>query len=116
MDLTERRLQYLIDRYYHGNASREETQELMDLVRAGRYDALLEDYFKTNFMEQTGNETLFPEEKSNAMLNAILNAASQQAAPEKKVIRLNWLRFAAAAMLVLTGLGIWYNAQNSLKE
>ncbi|WP_082489245.1 FecR family protein [Dyadobacter sp. Leaf189] len=116
MDNTERRLHDLFDRYYHGNATEDETQELMDLVRAGRYDALLEQYLKTNWLEQTGNETLFTEEKSNAMLSAILDAASQQAAPEKKVVRLNWLRYAAAAMLVLTGLGIWYNAKNSLKD
>ncbi|WP_031530167.1 FecR family protein [Dyadobacter crusticola] len=116
MDNTERRLQDLFDRYYHGNATDDEKQELMDLVRSGRYDALLEQYLKHNWLDQAGDDTLFTKEKSNAMLSAILDAASQSAAPEKKVVRLNWLRYAAAAILLLTGFGIWYHVQNSREE
>ncbi|KAA0989211.1 FecR family protein [Dyadobacter aurulentus] len=111
MNNSESRLQYLIDRYYHGAASETEKEELMSLVREGGHDALLEQYMKDNWLHVSEGEILFSQEKSSAILHSILGSAGQKKAEKTTILRLNWVRYAAAAVLVLAGLGIWYNAQ-----
>lgn len=111
MDHSESRLQYLIDRYYHGAASGSEKDELMALVREGGHDALLEQYMKDNWLRVSEGETLFSQEKSHAMLHSILGPAGEKKVTQTKVFRLSWMRYVAAAMLVMGAFGIWYYAQ-----
>ncbi|QRR01280.1 FecR family protein [Dyadobacter sandarakinus] len=113
MNKPEDRLQHLFNRYYQGTASAAEQEEFMSLVRTGKYDALLEEWLKDSWMNPQESSELFSNEKSNAILDSILQASRQKPASSAKVFNLNWARYAAAAMLVLTGLGLWYHVRKS---
>ncbi|GAB3163617.1 FecR family protein [Telluribacter humicola] len=109
MDNPDSRLQVLLDRYYHGTATAQEKEELMSLVRSGEYDALLEEYLKDQWSNSAEGEELFSKEKSSAILNSILEYPQQEEPVEAKVFKLNWMRYAAAAVIILTGFGVWYS-------
>nr|WP_295923849.1 FecR family protein [uncultured Dyadobacter sp.] len=112
MNDSDSRWQYLIDRYYNGTASGQEKEELMSLVRKGGHDALLKDYMKDKWLNVDEGEKLFSQEKSSAILHSILGVAGSAKTKKSRIVRLGWIRYAAAAMLIATGFGVWYNVQN----
>jgi ferric-dicitrate binding protein FerR (iron transport regulator) len=110
MENPDSRLQYLFDRYYNGAASAQERVELMALVRAVGQHKHLEQLLKDHWLNAAADETLFSKEKSASILQVILNSQPEKAAAETKVLRLSWFRYvAAAAVIILVGIGVWYN-------
>ncbi|WP_247237774.1 FecR family protein [Telluribacter sp. SYSU D00476] len=113
MDNPESRLHLLFDRYYQGTATAQEKEELMALVRTGEFDALLEEYLQEKWAQSAEGEELFAEVKSNSILNSILEHPQQEDRGEAKIFKLNWMQYAAAAVIILTGFGVWYSFENS---
>lgn len=105
--MMDNRLEEIFHRYYQGLATASEKEELMALIRSTKDDALLEKILKNGWENLDTKENIFPEEKSKAMLSSILGSAPRENR-EIKIVRIGWLRYAAAAVLFLIGLGIWW--------
>jgi len=100
--------QELVSRYFDNSISREELDELLAMVRSGKYDDELTNAFMGQW--QAG-----PSEKAvthidwESKLEAMLQQQSTSAVPVRSIRRKTWLRVAAAAMLLLSmGTGIYY--------
>jgi hypothetical protein len=116
MDNSDNRLQDLFDRYYNGTATAREKEELMALVRSGEHDALWEELLKNHWGKSAGDEAVFTNEKSDSILGSILASSRHKETAKEKVIKLNWLRYAAAAVIFLVGFGVWFNFKKVRKE
>lgn len=108
------RLAYLFYRYYSGEATADETEELMSLVRAGKNDpemaALLEEFWG----KSDQNDSFFSKEESEKIFNAIVSpdATMEQDIEPPALNTFYWWRYAAAAIIVLFGFGALYKFQS----
>ncbi|MCE7073003.1 FecR domain-containing protein [Dyadobacter sp. CY327] len=108
MENPEMRLEELFNRYYNGLATASEKEELMAFIRSSKDDAVLEKFLKKGWEELKLSDGILTNETSNAMLSSILDATPKEE-KQTKVIRIGWLRYAAAAaVFVLIGLGAWW--------
>ncbi|WP_229203985.1 FecR family protein [Dyadobacter alkalitolerans] len=108
MENPEMRLEELFNRYYNGLATASEKGELMAFIRSSKDDAVLERFLKKGWEELNPSDGILTNETSNAMLSSILDATLKDE-KQTKVIRIGWLRYAAAAaVFVLIGLGAWW--------
>ncbi|MCF2493063.1 FecR family protein [Dyadobacter chenhuakuii] len=108
MENPEMRLEELFNRYYNGLATASEKEELMAFIRLSKDDAVLEKFLKKGWEELNPSDGILTNETSNAMLSSILDATPKDEI-QTKVIRIGWLRYAAAAaVFVLIGLGAWW--------
>lgn len=97
------RLQQLFDRYYAGQATPEEEEELMRQIRSGRHDEAIEGAMKRNWLQPADAQPLFDASRSRDMLGSILAAGR-----ERKHWRAGlWIRYAAAAAVLAVVAGLW---------
>ncbi|RAK02291.1 FecR family protein [Larkinella arboricola] len=108
MDETERRLEDLFNRYYNSTATPEQREELMAYIRTAKSNELIEKFLKENWNRAASENALFTPEKSHEILDSILSKANRKEASQPRVFRLTWLRYAAAAALLLIGIGFWW--------
>ncbi|REA63035.1 iron dicitrate transport regulator FecR [Dyadobacter luteus] len=101
------RLTYLFQKYYSGDASAEETDELMLLVRRAQGDQQLTDILKYAWENAAENHGFFSGNESETIFGNIIEHTSEQEtiSPLRKWY---WWRYAAAAILILFGLGALY--------
>ncbi|MCF2446972.1 FecR domain-containing protein [Dyadobacter sp. CY345] len=108
------RLAYLFYRYYSGEATADETAELMSLARAAKNDpemaALLEEFWE----KSDHNESFFSKEESDKIFNSIVrsDAIVDQDIDPPVLNTFYWWRYAAAAIIVLFGFGTFYKFQS----
>ena len=102
------RLQQLFDRYYAGQTTAAEQEELMRHIRSGEHDELIENAMKRNWLEATDPKPVFNDAQSQSMLSSILAAGQRR----KHWSRGLWVRHAAAAVLVVMA-GLWVVWKNS---
>lgn len=101
------RLSVLFRRYYAGTATPAETDELMDLVRSSQHDDELAHALRHAWEHTDTGEVHFGEGESERMLNAIL-ADTAAAQPAETPFRIRWMRYAAAAVIVLAATFAFY--------
>lgn len=101
------RLTYLFNRYYSGEATAEESDELMAMVRAAKSDADLNRLLEQAWADLRGDTIYFSAQESEKLLSSILNQESEVQDDEDEfqapVRNLYWWRYAAAAMLLIIG-------------
>ncbi|MET7253185.1 FecR family protein [Dyadobacter fermentans] len=98
-----KRLQQLFDRYYAGQATPEEEEELMRHIRSGQQDVAIEDAMKRNWLQPAGAQPFFGASHSRDMLGSILAAGR-----ERRHWRVDiWLRYAAVAAVFAVVAGLW---------
>lgn len=105
MAASPERLSALFSRYYAGLATPSETDELMQLLRSSENDDELDEALR-HAWEHT-NEKHFEEYESEKMLNAILTAESA-GQPVERPLRVQWIRYAAAAAIVVAAAFAFY--------
>lgn len=107
MATSPERLSVLFRRYYAGTATPAETDELMDLVRSSQHDDELAQALRHAWEHTDTGEAHFGEGESERMLNAIL-ADKAAAQPAETLFRIRWIRYAAAAVIVLAATLAFY--------
>lgn len=107
MATSPERLSVLFRRYYAGTATPAETDELMDLVRSSQHDDDLAQALRLAWEHTDTGEAHFGEHESERMLNAIL-ADTTGAQPTETPFRIRWMRYAAAAVIVLAATFAFY--------
>ncbi|GAB3279809.1 DUF4974 domain-containing protein [Larkinella harenae] len=108
MDETERKVEDWFNRYYNGTATPEERDALMAYIRTAKNNELIEQFLKESWTNAAIEDAVFSAEKSHEMLHSILATARQKEERRPNVFRMNWLYYAAAAALVVLGLGFWW--------
>lgn len=97
------RLQQLFDRYYAGQATAAEEEELMRHIRSGRHDEEIETAMKRNWLQPTGAKPLFDAVRSEKMLGSILTSGKERRHWDVRI----WIRYAAAAAVLIIVAGLW---------
>jgi transmembrane sensor len=108
------RLIYLFNLYYSGEATLDETAELMSMIRSARNDQQL-----TNLLEEAWNTLsshglFFTKEESDKMFNSIIEPSYtlKENQEDEHQYQSGWYigwRLAAAAMILIIGLGTFYH-------
>ncbi|MBO9611264.1 MAG: FecR domain-containing protein [Dyadobacter sp.] len=107
MAISPERLSALFRRYYAGIATPAETEELMDLVRSSQHDDELAHALRHAWEHTDADEKHFGEQESQQMLNAILTD-NTLAQPAEEPFRIRWVRYAAAAVIVIAATFAFY--------
>jgi len=118
--MSESRLQYLFNAYFHKTATVKERDELMDLLAQSQNDAEVKTLLTETWSQFNSQNQLFNDEQGDEMLSNIL----QKQTPETNipVIDLNknnhsfrWIRIAAAAVLIIaiSGIAIWIQTKKT---
>lgn len=102
------RLAYLFQKYYSGDASAEETDELMALIRKAQDDQQLSGLLKDAWENAAKRPGFFSQDESNTIFSNILEQTADGDEDIEPLRRWYWWRYAAAAILVLVGLGALY--------
>lgn len=102
------RLAYLFQKYYSGDASAEETDELMALIREAQDDQQLSGLLKDAWENAAKRPGFFSQDESNTIFSNILEQTADGDEDIEPLRRWYWWRYAAAAILVLVGLGALY--------
>lgn len=97
------RLQALFDRYYAGQATTAEEEELMRHIRSGRQDGAIEDAMKRQWLHSPDVKPLFDARQSEEMLSSILASGKQR----KQLFSGIWIRYVAAAAVLALVAGLW---------
>ncbi len=114
------RLQFLFERFYKNEASKEEMEDLSSLLRDEDHKARLPELLK-NAWQNHEEEQLFSREQSDAIYASIFNARKEAAGKGKSYrVTSNFRRFAAAAaitgILVFVSLMVFRNNNNTDKK
>ncbi|MHA4739114.1 FecR family protein [Dyadobacter sp. MSC1_007] len=109
----DNRIQYLFNRYYAGIATPAEEEEFMAVIRSGAHDAEVEKLMKVHWLESGEDIHLFDQTKSKNILTSILSSPKYKPAGQ---VRPLWLRYAAAAAILLVVAGLWTEWNRSGKE
>ncbi len=80
----------------------------MAYIRTAKDNELIEKFLKNRWSNSASEDALFTPEKSQHMLSSILATARQKEERRTTVFRINWRYSAAAAALVVLGLGFWW--------
>ena len=106
----QKRLGYLFDRYFKGEASHEEIQELNILVSDSEYDEQLKQMLTKAWESVDPTEVIFEAQKSDKIFHAIIPESAENTVfmpvSAQKERRFHWLWYAAAVFLVGLGL-VW---------
>ncbi|SDE86254.1 FecR family protein [Dyadobacter soli] len=97
------RLQQLFDRYYQGQATPAEEEELMRHIRSGQHDEAVESAMKRNWLQPTDPKPLFDASRSGDMLGSILASGRQRRHWHAGI----WVRYAAVAAVLAVVAGLW---------
>lgn len=97
------RLQQLFDRYYAGQATPEEEEELMQHIRSGQHDETIEGAMKRNWLQQADAQPLFDASRSRDMLGSILAAGRERRHWRAGI----WMKYAAVAAVLAVVAGLW---------
>jgi ferric-dicitrate binding protein FerR (iron transport regulator) len=111
METSSSRLPLLFSRYYSGLATAVETNELMQLIKVSEDDEALSALIKKAWENVHPDAREFSAEESEQMLQSILqelNSEEREEIPEPKVRSLWWLRAAAASVLIVGGLALYW--------
>jgi ferric-dicitrate binding protein FerR (iron transport regulator) len=108
------RLIYLFNLYYSGEATSEQTAELMTLVREGKHDAQLDDLLSEALRNQKSDGIFFTKQESDQIFYPILESSlvseDDQADHTQQPLRFSgFWRLAAAAAFLIIGFGAFYN-------
>jgi transmembrane sensor len=108
------RLNYLFQNYFDKTATEKERDELMQIINDPLQEevikSLMEDVFMSNTSTNTEND-VFAQGQKEKMLDAVF--AVQPGKPEsggatvKSIARISWVKYAAAAILLLT-VGLYF--------
>lgn len=112
---SDQRLRDLFDRYYKGNATPEEERELMTAIRSGTQDEGFEKLLREYWQNPEEDAHLFDEQKSRRILSSVLASAPAQSAEPRGRVRAIWIRYAAAAAVVV-GVGLWMQWKDRAAE
>ncbi|OJV14968.1 MAG: iron dicitrate transport regulator FecR [Dyadobacter sp. 50-39] len=97
------RLQALFDRYYAGQATPAEQEELMRHIRAGQHDQAIEEGMKRNWLQSADAPPFFDAARSRHMLGSILASGRQRRHWTMRI----WVRYAAVAAVLAVVAGMW---------
>lgn len=103
----ENRIQDLFHRYYTGVSTPEEEQELMACIRSGNYDEAFRKLLSDRWADSANDVRLFDQEKSNEIIASVLASGQQMERPARGWIRRVWVRYAAAAAVIILVAGLW---------
>ncbi|HVK47528.1 MAG TPA: FecR domain-containing protein [Pseudobacter sp.] len=110
MDQQTPSIEWLLNRFFNGEASAAEKALLFEYLKDPAHDAVLKQWIN-NIEPAKLNALSFPEESANAMLEAIFRAGAQEPEHSAHVVhklRPRWYWLAAAAILFfLLGTGAW---------
>jgi transmembrane sensor len=113
MSTSKHRLSYLFDRYYAKTATARERDELFAIIAAGQNDAELSDLIRTAWDNLHLQQPVFAQNKTDKILNTILNAEPSGNNDHKNNIIL-WLRVASAAVvLVFAGVVMYFHFKHN---
>lgn len=99
----EQRLRHLFDRYYAGQTTPAEEQELMVYIRSGKHDEAITHAMKRNWLENAGGERIFDASESEKMLDSILASGRERRRWKPGI----WIRYAAVAAVLVLVVGLW---------
>lgn len=100
----DNRIQYLFNRYYAGAATPAEEEEFLAYVRTGAHDAEVEELMKAHWLQNGEEPMLFEKTKSESILASILSQPNRQPAGRLRTL---WVRYAAAAAMLILAAGLW---------
>ncbi|SDD56589.1 FecR family protein [Dyadobacter soli] len=106
------RLFFLLDLYNSGEATSEQTAELMDIIREGKHDRQLDELLGKLWKEQNDGDTFFTKQESDQILNFILTNTHEEDSGEAEYATTSyrwsgWWRWAAAAVILVIGFGAY---------
>lgn len=107
------RLYELLHRYHSGNASEQETDELMQLIHQSQDDEELARDLKIIWEGLTMEDPIFAKSDFERMLGNIIPSHKEQSS---KIIHFQWLRYVAAAVIILIGFGTYRYFNQNLAE
>lgn len=99
----EQRLRHLFDRYYAGQTTPAEEQELMVYIRSGKHDEAITHAMKQNWLDNAGGERMFDASESENMLDSILASGRERRRWKPGI----WIRYAAVAAVLVLVAGLW---------
>jgi transmembrane sensor len=103
----ENRIQHLFHRYYTGVSTPEEERELMASIQSGSHDEAFKKLLSDHWAQPGADEHLFDQGKSKEILDSVLASGRRTEYPERSWIRSVWVRYAAAAAVVILVAGLW---------
>lgn len=108
------RLRYLFDLYYSGEATPDETAELMSMIRSANNDQQLTSLLEEVWNSLSSHGLFFTKEESNKMFNSIIEPSytfeeDQENEEQYQSGFFNGWRLAAAAIILLMGFGTFYH-------
>jgi len=126
MNTSHSRLSYLFQRYYNGEATGRETDELMELVRKSKDDERLSDLTREVWENLHEADQVFPEEVKDRILNSIVSFSQDELPVEKNYDgpdqndsrKIGWWRkySVAAAVALICIAGAWWKWDSDRKE
>jgi transmembrane sensor len=119
MEMSSSRLTMLFSNYYSGLATEAETDELMILIRRSGDDEVLAELVRNAWESLRPDEKEFSEDESEKMFQAILLKAEQKEVedyPDEKVRMFGWLRYAAASVIFIAGLAVYFFGKETGKS
>ena len=111
------RLVTLFNRYYVGDATQEETEELMRVINASKNDDHLAELLRTAWENSNSGEAHFSAAESDRILSSILQSVSNEVEEAEDHVEtqryFGWWKFAAAAVVLLVGFAAFFKFQKS---
>lgn len=108
------RVRALFSRYYSGEATPAEEEELMRYIRSGAHDDIIGDAMKQHWLEPGSETNLFDASQSREMLSSILTT-SRHRKPWGAMRRL-WVRYAAVAAVLVVVAGLWKQRKSAQEQ
>lgn len=102
--MDKNKIKYLLKRYSEDKATKEEVEEMFQLLKHAESDEVLKALI-IEVREENRLEKDIPEEQWNKMWNAITNATT---AESKNFFSMTWVRIAAAAVIFFAIAGSAY--------
>ncbi|SEJ39822.1 FecR family protein [Dyadobacter koreensis] len=107
------RLTYLFNRYYCGEATSLETDELMAIIKEAKSNQELNELLQRAWDQTAGDQDFFSPQQSEKIFDSIISLATnghhEEEDMEPPVLRsFYWWRYAAAAIILIFGFGALY--------
>ena len=110
------RLTYLFNRYYSGEATPEESSELMVMIKAAKNNHELNDLLEEAWDNLSNHELFFSRENSAKIFDSIVfqqdNEPEEDEQEKPWLQNFYWWRYAAAAIILIFGFGALYKFQS----
>ena len=112
METSPERLAILFRLYYDGKSTVRENDELFTLIKNAKDDAFLAQLIQDAWESLDMNDKPISMEQSESILNSILNYQDESVSnadfPTDKIRPIRWLRYVAAASVILIALGVFF--------